>query len=252
MPTEGHTWIMMRGLGREKGHWGPFLEQFAANHPRDEVLSIDFPGTGDHRDLTSPTSIKGIFSFVRSEAITRARSQGQFKLFAVSLGGMVALEWMRQKPEDLSGCVLVNTSVSNLSPFYHRLRWQVWNQIIRLLKVQSAREREQGIIDILMNKAEAREAALPLWTKIALERPISYKNFFSQLYAASRFSGMDSGAEVPTLILNGLGDRLVDPSCSSRLHEQTAWPICRHPWGGHDLPWDDPQWIIEKVRDWAQ
>ena len=40
-------------------------------------------------------------------------------------------------------------------------------------------------------------------------------------------------------------DRLVNPHCSVRL--ATAWgvPHARHPWAGHDLPHDDPQWLCE-------
>ena len=250
MPTEKHTWILLRGLAREKGHWGPFIEKFAASQSGDEVLALDLPGAGEFRETNSPLTIDGIFNFVRREAITRARNQGQFKLLAVSLGGMVAMEWMRQKPQDLAACVLINTSASNLSPFYQRLRWQVWKDVLRLISVQSMRDRERGIIDLIINSEEAREAAWPLWTKIALERPIAYKNFFAQLVAASRFAGMNSGADIPTLLLNGLGDRLVDPSCSTQLHERTGWPIRRHAWAGHDLPWDDPQWVIERISEW--
>jgi pimeloyl-ACP methyl ester carboxylesterase len=161
----------------------------------------------------------------------------------------VAMEWVRQKSDDLAAVVLSNTS-SKGSPFYHRLRWQVWRDFARLISVQAVRERERGIIDVIMNNPEAREMALPLWTKVAVERPMSYKNFFNQLLAASRFEGINIDPGVPTLILNSLGDRMVDPSCSTNLHERFNWPIRRHPWGGHDLPWDDPQWVLDRIQEW--
>lgn len=244
------TWILLRGLGREKGHWGNFINKFAERRPEDEVLAIDLPGTGEHVELKSPASIKGVFNFVRSEAVSRTRNQGQFKILGLSLGAMVAMEWMEQRSEDLAACVLINTSAKNLSPFYNRARWQVWRDFALLISVQSARERERQIIEIIMNNPEAREAALPLWTKIALERPISYKNFFNQVVAAASFPGLTRDPGVPTLILNGLGDRLVDPSCSTKLHERFNWPICRHPWAGHDLPWDDPEWVLDRIQEW--
>jgi hypothetical protein len=34
------------------------------------------------------------------------------------------------------------------------------------------------------------------------------------------------------------------------LHEKWGWPIERHPWAGHDLPWDDPQWVISQIDTW--
>jgi pimeloyl-ACP methyl ester carboxylesterase len=250
MAEAGYTWILLRGLAREKGHWGNFFDRFKSAHSPDEVLAIDLPGSGEHLAQASPATINGIFNCVRAEAVSRARHQTQFKLVALSLGGMVAMEWMREKSDDLAGVVLINTSSRNLSPFYNRLRWQIWRDVVRLISVQAARERERGIIDVIMNNAEARELALPQWTKVAVERPMSYKNFFNQLVAASRFEGLAQEPKLPTLILSSLGDRLVDPSCSTQLHEKYNWPIHRHPWAGHDLPWDDPQWVLDRIGEW--
>jgi pimeloyl-[acyl-carrier protein] methyl ester esterase len=249
-PTS-HTWILLRGLAREKGHWGPFLEQFKQSVPGDDVIAIDLPGTGEYRDVSSPKTITGIFNFVRSQAISMARNQSQFKIVAVSMGGMIAMEWMRQRSEDLSLCVLINSS-SKVSAFYNRLRWQVWREFARVLTLQAAKERERSVIEMLINSSEAKELALPLWTKIATERPISYINFFNQLLAAASFKGLEHPGPVPTLILSGLGDKFTDPSCSSVLSERLGWPIERHAWGGHDLPWDDGPWVIEKIRAFNQ
>jgi pimeloyl-ACP methyl ester carboxylesterase len=244
------TWILLRGLAREKGHWGHFSDQFAQSLPDEDVLAIDLPGTGEFLDHPSPSTISEIFDFVRARAIERSRTQGDFKILALSLGGMVAMEWMRRRPEDLSSCVLINSSARSLSPAYHRLRWQNWANVVRLATVQSAKERERGIIEMIMNNPEARDTALPLWTKIAIDRPISVRNFANQLRAAATFSGLESECKTPTLILNGLGDRFVDPSCSTQFHTVWGWPIVRHPWAGHDLPWDDPKWVIDHIIQW--
>lgn len=251
MATQSNkTWIFLRGLAREKAHWGNFLEKFQTRFAGDEVLAIDLPGTGEHISTPSPLTIEGIFNHVRSEAVSRAKNQTQFHLVALSLGGMVAMEWMRKKNEDLAGVILINTSLRELSPIHRRLRWQVWRDFARLVSVQAAKEREKGIIDVIMNSPEAREHALPQWSKIAVERPISYKNFFNQLFAASRYSGFSIDPGIPTLLLNSLGDRLVDPSCSTKLHERFNWPIKRHPWAGHDLPWDDDNWVLDRIQEW--
>ncbi|NJL25259.1 MAG: alpha/beta hydrolase [Calothrix sp. SM1_5_4] len=245
------TWILLRGLVREKGHWGPFLDQFSQAFASEEVLAIDLPGMGEFRDRRSPANMKDIFQFVRGQAIARGRAQSRFRLVAISLGAMVAVEWMRQKPEDLSGCVLINTSLRTVSPFYHRLRWQVWGDFLKILSIQSPREREKAIVDLLINSEEARAKALAIWTKIAIERPVSYRDFAAQLFAAARFDPEFTKSEIPVLLLSGLGDRMVEPSCSTALHERWGWPIERHPWAGHDLPWDDPDWVVRKIQSWA-
>jgi pimeloyl-ACP methyl ester carboxylesterase len=230
MPTNKTTaWILLRGLARERGHWGPFLEQFSNAFPKDEVLAIDLPGSGEFLNETSPKTMSEIFAFVRAKAIERARSQSQFKLVAMSLGGMVAMEWMSQRPEDLAGCVLINTSAKPLSPFYYRLRWQIWSKFAKVLATQSAKERERQVLDMIVNNEEARNKALPLWTKLAIDRPMSYSNFTNQLLAAALCGGLKAPVNLPVFILNGLGDRLVDPSCSTVLHEKWGWPIERHP-----------------------
>ncbi len=251
MPTEKTTaWILLRGLAREHGHWGNFLDLFKQAFPKDDVLPIDLPGSGEFLDERSPKSMGEIFTFVRAKAIERARSQSQFKLLTVSLGGMVAMEWMNQRPEDLSGAVLINTSAKSLSPLYHRMRWQVWSKFGKMLATQSAKERERQIIEIIMNSEEARAKALPPWIKLAIERPISYLNFTNQLLAAAFFDGLQKPVNLPVLLLNGLGDRLVDPSCSTVLHDKWGWPIERHAWAGHDLPWDDAAWTVQKIVAW--
>lgn len=248
--AEKTTWVLLRGLARESGHWGPFNEVFRKAFPDDEIISVDLPGSGEFFAEKSPANMTGIFNFVRAQVVSRARSQSSFKLVAISLGGMVAMEWMNQKPEDLSGCVLINTSDRTLSPAYKRLRWQVWRDLGKIIATQAVREREKQLTDLLLNNEEARAQALPLWVKIGLERPTSYLNFANQLLAASRFSGLKRKVNVPVLLLSSLGDRFVDPSCSTKLHEKWGWPIERHPWGGHDLPWDDPQWVISRIDTW--
>lgn len=250
MKSESTAWILLRGLAREREHWGPFLDQFRSTFPKDDILPIDLPGSGEFLNLRSPTTMTEIFTFARAVAVERARSQSQFKLVAVSLGGMVAMEWMNRRPEDLAGCVLINTSAKPLSPFYHRLRWQVWSALSKVLATQAAREREKQLIDLIMNNEEARQKAWPVWTKLAMERPTSYLNFTNQLLAAARFGGLEKNVNLPVLILNGLGDRFVDPSCSTVLHEKWGWPIERHSWAGHDLSWDDPSWVLAKIAAW--
>ncbi len=244
------AWIFLRGLVREKGHWGTFLDRFRLAFPEDEILPIDLPGAGEFRRVTCPRRMDEVFQFVRGVAIERATVGLRFDIVAISMGAMVALEWMRQRPDELSSCVLMNTSLKSLSPMHHRLRWQIWKQFLRIITLPSPREREQAIIEILMNSQEARQKAMPLWVHIATEHPVTYLNFVNQLVAAARFHGLDEKPLVPVMLLSGLGDRLTDPSCSEALHKKWGWPLYRHAWAGHDLPWDDSAWVIERIQSW--
>ncbi len=246
--SPGATWILLRGLARERAHWGSFPAEFAARFPNDEVLCVDLPGAGEFANMTCPTDVTSIWAAVRAAAVEKARTQAPFKIVALSLGAMVAIEWMRQKPTDLAGCVLINTSLRSTSRFYHRLRWQVWGDFLKLVSASNAREREKMLIDVLINDENKRALALPLWTKIAQERPVSYLNMANQLMAAVRFQGMESAPAVPVTLLCGLGDRMVDPSCTLDLARKWNCPVHTHPWAGHDLPWDVPEWLLDQVQ----
>jgi pimeloyl-ACP methyl ester carboxylesterase len=246
------TWILLRGLGREKGHWGPFADQFRARFPDDEVLFLDLPGTGEFRDHVGPTTMNEIFSFVRAKAVERTPPSTRFRLFAMSLGAMVAMEWMRRKPEDLDGAVLINTSLRSLSPMYSRLRWQVWPTFLKMAAQQNVRDREKALVELLINSESGQAQALTVWAKLGMEHPIAYRNTANQLWAAMRFEGLEDRPPMPVLLLNGLGDRFVDPSCSTALHDKWGWPLERHPWGGHDLTWDDGAWVLSKTQAWSE
>ena len=53
------NWIFLRGLSREKAHWGSFKELFE-KEMHAKVHAIDFPGTGDFFKERSPSTIAEI------------------------------------------------------------------------------------------------------------------------------------------------------------------------------------------------
>lgn len=244
------TWVLLRGLGRESGHWLDFPAELKAARPEAQVLLIDLPGVGDNRKAKCPESINGIMEFVRSE-VKKQNPQGRLNLLAISLGGMLALEWLHQYPEELSGLVLINTSIKSLSLPWLRLRPQVWPDLLTSFITRDHRVREKQLLEVLVNSPEGREKALSPWVQIAKDRPISLVTVLKQLKSAAVYAPQDKkNVLVPVLILAGLGDRFVDPSCSEAIHQRWGWPIERHPWGGHDLTVDDSKWVLDKLRQW--
>lgn len=238
--------ILLRGLARESGHWGSFPALLAERLPECRVAALDLPGMGERAGEHSPRTIEAIMAEVRREALQRFGG-GPFGLISISLGGMVALQWMQEHPDEIARTVLINSSDTN-SPFYKRLRWQIWRPFIKILCITNPRDREQALLQLLMNNEKAREEAFPLWARLAQENVYPAVTFGSQLWAASQFKGLRDPIDVPVLLLNSLGDRLVDPSCSEALHQKWGWPIERHPWAGHDLPWDDPEWVLYRIQ----
>jgi pimeloyl-ACP methyl ester carboxylesterase len=87
MPTEDHahicrpdivgslhrsgTWLLLRGLTREAGHWGDFPQQLQAALPEARILAIDLPGNGTLHRQASPSTIPAMVAACRAELATR-------------------------------------------------------------------------------------------------------------------------------------------------------------------------------------
>ena len=246
----GKHWILLRGLARESAHWGAFVPQLQAAFPDAKITLLDLPGTGSlHRDA-SPDTIQAITDNVRSQALDKGFLQQPVTILALSLGAMVAWEWMRRYPDDSCGAILMNTSFADLSPFYQRLRWQSYKDFIALAMTRDLHKRESKTLQLTCNRRDQDEQIASAWAKIQQERPISLKNSCRQIIAAASFKPGDIKPQQPVLLLNGSGDRLVSPDCSEAIHKKWQLELRRHPWAGHDLTLDDGAWVALQLKDW--
>ncbi len=239
-------WFFLRGLVREAGHWSGFLERFEKAFPGREAVPLDLPGNGIHCKEKSPLTVGAMTQLVREEFLRK--KSGDDHLFALSLGAMVALEWLHRWPGDIKSAVLVNTSVRGLSPLHHRLRPLNYGRILSMMFARDLASVERGILAMTSNE-RARHAELEAeWVKIQSERPVSRANSVRQLIAAARFHPPREKPALPLLILNGAGDQLVDPRCSQALASHWKLPLEVHPSAGHDLTLDAPDWVIAKIK----
>lgn len=241
-------WIFVRGLVREAGHWGSFCEAFERRFPDARVRCLDLPGNGEFWRLDSPTTIGEMAAFLH-EAV-RAGGSGPVRLFSMSLGAMACLEWTNRHPEEIASAVLVNTSLRGFSRFHRRFRWTNYPEVLRILLDRSVERRERGILGLISNRKSGRAETARRWARIARQRPVSRRNALRQILAACRYRPPAAPPPVPLLILSGLGDRLVDPSCSQALAAAWHLPLRCHSWAGHDLILDDPGWVLDAVGEW--
>jgi pimeloyl-ACP methyl ester carboxylesterase len=121
---------------------------------------------------------------------------------------------------------------------------------------RSLEGRERQVLLATSTALADREAVVARWAEVARARPVSAKNAVRLLLAANRFrldrgAGQGSVAGLPpALVLAGEGDRLVHPVCSRRLAQAIGAELQVHPRAGHDLPLDDPRWVLEAVAGW--
>ncbi|WP_020561689.1 alpha/beta fold hydrolase [Methylosarcina fibrata] len=246
----GNNWILLRGLTRESAHWGDFIGTLQAAFPEATVTPLDLPGTGRHYRSVSPKTIRGIADKVRAEAFEQGALQRPATILALSLGAMVAWEWMRTYPDDIGGAVLINCSFAGISPFYRRLRWQIYGRLAALTWKRGVLERESALLHLLSNRQEHYPQLARDWERIQKERPVSPQNTCCQILAAATYDPGEPKPGQPVLLLNSRGDRLVAPSCSEAISNQWHLTLDTHPWGGHDLTVDDGEWVVGRIKNW--
>lgn len=243
------TWVFLRGLVRQHRHWEEFPARFQAAFPEATIILIDLPGNGDLYDHDSPLHISEMADSVR-EQLKRRNVQGPVNVLALSLGAMTAVEWMHRHPCDIERAVLINTSLRGMSRFTERLRPENYLDILKSLIFNSKVEREKLILDITTNLYQHKAELAAKWVGYAKTHPTSRLNALRQLFAAATYTAPAARPHEHVLILQSLGDRLINPVCSTRIAEKWRWPLVSHPDAGHDLTLDDGDWVIQKIKQW--
>lgn len=244
------TWVLMRGLMREQRHWGDFPTILGAALPDALIITPDLPGNGQRHLLDSATRVAGMVEFCRQDLLAGGLAP-PYRLLALSLGGMVAVEWASTYPQEIASCVLINTSMRPYSPFYRRLRWQNYPALLRQLLFGDPASQEALILRLTSFKYGGGNAALvEQWLAYQRQYPVSRRNALRQLLSAARFRAPADKPSMPMLILAGAQDILVDPGCSVQLARAWQTAFESHPVAGHDLPLDQPHWVAQTVAHW--
>lgn len=247
-----HTWVLLRGLSRERRHWGDFVRCFTRIVPGSIVIAIDLPGNGALCGQPSPTRVEDMAEFCRTD-LARRGIPPPYNLLAMSLGAMVALDWAYRHPVDISRCVLINTSVRSVNPFYRRLRPGNYLPLLRLVFLGGSPEAwEREILRCTSRLRSGQQEIAREWAVLRRERPPARSNILRQLLAAARYRAPSGPPSVPLLMLASRADALVDVRCSLALARAWKCPIRIHEAAGHDLPLDDAEWTAGRVRDWIR
>jgi pimeloyl-ACP methyl ester carboxylesterase len=243
------TWIMLRGLTRESRHWGSFSSLVQAALPDDRVALIDLPGCGMLNGMESPMTMAEIAAHCRQEAVRRQLAP-PYHLLALSLGAMVAIAWAEAHPEEIAGCVLINTSLRGLSPIHHRLRPGAYVPLMKLALTGASRTREDIVLRLTSSRPQDFPDVVEAWAGFRNDRPVSARNAFRQLIAAMAYRPPRVPPCNRVLILASAGDDLVNPACSRQL--AVAWnaSYAQHPEAGHDLTLDDGPWVVDQIQRW--
>lgn len=243
------TWLLLRGLTREAGHWGRFADELQGALGSATVIAIDLPGAGLLHDMRSPARIEDIAARCREQALAQGL-QPPFHLVALSLGAMVAVAWAKAHAGEIAAAVLINTSLGTFCPPWRRLRPGAYPALSRLLLPAADGAQEAVIYRLTSNRPAHADEIVKDWAALRRLHPVAASNALRQLWAAARYRPQSPPEHARLLVLASRGDRLVDPECSRRLASAWRADCFEHPSAGHDLPLDDGPWVAARIAEW--
>lgn len=192
-------------------------------------------------NLTRSSSIAGMAAEVLSAAPSR------FALAGLSLGGIVAMEIMRQAPERVERLALLDTT--------HRLprpdqvaRWEMFDQLTRRGEFDAITP--QYLIDGLLHRHTPDAVELV----VDMARKVGPEAFLRQNAAQPTRSdnrGVLASITCPTLVLCGAEDQI----CPVEVHVELAQLIPGShlvvvPNAGHLSPLDAPEAVTQALAGW--
>ena len=245
--TKQKHFYLIRGLIREQAHWGSFLAHLEKNFPDARISLFDIPGVGRYFKESSPLTIKSMMEFIRQEYLTIKKQNEDSHLVAISLGGMIGVEWMKNYPQDFDRATLINTSLGGVSPFYDRLMPRAFLDLL-IVPLLSGREKEAHMLKLVTNHRDIFDSTLELWESIQKERPVSLDNTLRQLFAAAFYRPREFNPIIPVQLIASTQDRMVSVKCSRALSRRWNVPLIEHTTAGHDLTADAPEWVAKEIK----
>ena len=165
---------------------------------------------------------------------------------------MIALELSRLYPERIARAVIVNAS-SRLSKAQSRLRPAAALELLRAALSPDSTRRERRVLGVTSAlPASEREPFVCVAAEFVRDAPVSRASVLAQLMAAGRFSPPARAALRAQLrFVCARNDALVNPRCTRDLASWYGTASVEHPWAGHDLPLDDPEWLCDRIEEFA-
>lgn len=240
--------FLLRGLARESGHWGEFVETLQQKLPHAHIHTLDYPGVGLFYMSKSPTKISAYVDALRADFL-KVSGHSENHIFGLSFGGMQAVDWTTRFPEDFKTVTLLNTSLGRYSKPWFRMFPRTFGRLIREVgREPHPLKREKILVSLVSHNPTVAHQLVSAWTEVAELRPVTPENFARQLLAAACYLGPKEKPKIPTMVLNSEKDRFVSPRCSAQIARRWGVPFFRHSWGGHDLIVDDPHWVAQKLK----
>lgn len=252
--------LLIRGLIRDQRCWGDFPERLRHHAPHLKIYFLDLPGVGTENERPSPASIPAIRIDLAKrfhENIARGKfPKGPWSLLAISMGGMISLDWVDAEPDLFEKLIIINTSSRDVAGVFERLNPKVILNLLKAFLTTDLTRSENQILSAVSNRYAKHdpkmEELLLRQVSYRKERPVARATFIRQITSAANYHLPRNRPKSKTVFISSNGDRMVAPICSTRLAERFGAELISHPWAGHDIPIDDPDWLARETIDWME
>lgn len=237
--------VLIRGLVRSRFHWHEFPGLLLRQNTISDVVLPELAGNGERFNETTPFGIRAMMEDIRQHSRRLLpEPTPPVVLVAISMGGMIATEWARCYPQEVQEIHLINTSFGALSPPWQRIRPAALLPLLRHFHTIPQRERTiaQHTLSTPIDSARLQQ-----WIEFANRYPISLSNTLTQILSASRYRGMKVPPIKHAVVYASRNDHLVSSRCSERIAQTWQVPAKYHDHAGHDLPLDDPEWLVQQI-----
>lgn len=240
------TWVLLRGLMRDKRHWNGFDQRLRQRGCT--VFTPDLPGNGLLNHQKSPLSIAKYAQAVWQQLDETLKGQ-PFYLLGLSMGGMLAMEMAQQRPWQVTHVFVLNSSAANLSPWYHRFNlFNVFAAFVKRCRGHQLHPIESTIVRLTSYRHRRDTTLIARWSEYRKQTSPAFFNACRQLYAAFRYRCPASLA-IPVSILCGDRDALVTLQSSKALAAHFKVELIVLAYCGHDITIDAPAKLVHYLSD---
>ena len=242
---DGPPLLLVQGLGYGRWGWQPIVPLLAQRH---RVLVFDNRGIGDSDRPPGPYTAAQMAG--DSLAVLDAAGIERAHVLGASLGGAVAQELALRHAERLEKLVLVATmsGMTNMHP--------IPAQTMQLMAEAATLEPAVALRRFVENALEPEPdpALVDRLVELRTANPPDPAGWAAQAGIWGSFDVWDElpSIDVPTLVVQGEGDVVVDPRNAPLLAERIPGARLQLVAGGHLFFWNRPAEFAELVTEFLQ
>lgn len=210
-PADGEVLLLLHGFGGDKDNWPLYARYFNGSY---RIIVPDLPGFGDS-DIDFDADYTVTIQTERLHAFVHALNVGNLHIAGNSMGGAIALKYALDYPDDLQSLTLIcNAGVIGEEKSELELRSERGENP---LVVSTMAEFEELIRFIMYRRMPVPAVVKRVLSDRAIERREFLDRIFWSLFDEFRREPLNEQLPqlaVPTLIVWGRQDRLIDVSCA--------------------------------------